>query len=462
MHHVFVRSPDGQYLLKLIENVQNLVPYLMIKQTLKIGNAATMINGLMNLLLAKLSVASVTNFLGITKKEDDGMNLLQRIMSAVLAWDADEFKQSADAVKKTKDGPTPQMLETIEEFVNTASAKQHETFIINSLRKTQSIVTVILKNSKYPDLTKGITSSQHALCMQYYSALLSMRDRQRLSDALCKTVPDLFTDSVRQAVAAYDPIIRTVHKNVDLSLHLGSLQTFIDDLIKSSKPKKVSGSSSMQMPSVEDYIELLMRNRHLLYNFIHEVGSKSPDTWAAVQNWSNESIVKFRKRQPGRNGNGNGNGHAGSTPDYMGSVVNQLYAGLDEPTQKSVLVAIDAHAEYLDKVNQLSLKRFSKLVASVDSKSGKATHSGPGVYLARWQALLDETLISPARKKGDIRHGKDVKYVTTVGKKGVDGATLNVSSEHKSSGPDAPDIMIVIRALGKQFKRVAQEVAATV
>jgi hypothetical protein len=78
LHHVFVLSPEGQYLLKLVENLHQLIPYTMIKQTLRIGNAATMINGMIKLLLAKMSVGSLTNWMGLTQNADDGVNLLQR------------------------------------------------------------------------------------------------------------------------------------------------------------------------------------------------------------------------------------------------------------------------------------------------------------------------------------------------------------------------------------------------
>lgn len=78
MHHVFVISPDGQYLLKVIENVHKLVPYTLVRQTLRVGNAASMINGMVQLVLTKLSVTAFTNWMGWSKNADDGMNLFQR------------------------------------------------------------------------------------------------------------------------------------------------------------------------------------------------------------------------------------------------------------------------------------------------------------------------------------------------------------------------------------------------
>jgi hypothetical protein len=78
MHYFLILSPKGQYLLKLISHANKLVPYMVIRQTLKIGNVATMISAMMRVILAKLSVASVTNWIGLTKGEDDGMNLMQQ------------------------------------------------------------------------------------------------------------------------------------------------------------------------------------------------------------------------------------------------------------------------------------------------------------------------------------------------------------------------------------------------
>lgn len=78
MHYTLILSPKGQYLLKLVDNANKLIPYMALRQTLKIGNIATMISALMKLILAKMSVASITNWIGLTATEEDGMNLLQQ------------------------------------------------------------------------------------------------------------------------------------------------------------------------------------------------------------------------------------------------------------------------------------------------------------------------------------------------------------------------------------------------
>lgn len=78
MHYTLVLSPKGQYLLKLIDNANRLIPYMLIKQTLKIGNVASMISAMVRIGLAKMSVSSVTNWIGLTSGAAEGMNLLQQ------------------------------------------------------------------------------------------------------------------------------------------------------------------------------------------------------------------------------------------------------------------------------------------------------------------------------------------------------------------------------------------------
>lgn len=49
-----------------------------MRQTLRIGNVATMLNGMVRLILAKISVSTVTNWIGLSSGADEGMNLLQQ------------------------------------------------------------------------------------------------------------------------------------------------------------------------------------------------------------------------------------------------------------------------------------------------------------------------------------------------------------------------------------------------
>ncbi len=78
-----VLSPDGPYLTRVVENVHKLVPYALMRPPLRVGNAATMINGIVKLLFTKISINSVTSFFGFTNPSDAGMNLMQQYVASV-------------------------------------------------------------------------------------------------------------------------------------------------------------------------------------------------------------------------------------------------------------------------------------------------------------------------------------------------------------------------------------------
>ncbi len=77
LHYIVVISPRGQSIIPLLTKAHNLAPYFMIRQTLKVGNAATMLNGMVKLILAKMNMSTVTSWFG-GQPSDSGMNLMQQ------------------------------------------------------------------------------------------------------------------------------------------------------------------------------------------------------------------------------------------------------------------------------------------------------------------------------------------------------------------------------------------------
>ena len=64
-------------MLPLLIRVHNMAPYFLIRQTLKVGNAASMLSGMVKLILAKINISTVTTWFG-AQPSDSGMNLLQQ------------------------------------------------------------------------------------------------------------------------------------------------------------------------------------------------------------------------------------------------------------------------------------------------------------------------------------------------------------------------------------------------
>ncbi|KAK4099440.1 hypothetical protein N658DRAFT_453175 [Parathielavia hyrcaniae] len=534
VHHVFVLSPEGPYLLKLLEDVHKLLPYSTVKQTLRIGNAATMIQGILRILLAKLGVGAISNWVGLTHNANDGMNLLQRIISLVLSWDALEFRRSADAIEKDKGGSSPckQQLSAIKDHL-CKPRHDHEDIRRESTQSAKSIVVTILERSD-PMLLRSLSEAQHTQCSEYLAALLEARDRDQISTVLCRQSPDFFTQAIKDAVASFEPMIRAIHERVDLREHVSAAESFITDLISVTKAKKSSLTSSkgdtseFAAPSVEDYVLLLRNNRHLLYSWLHQVASQCPDIRDEFCGWAKETIKVFRQpsnpssrqEEPLQPAVPDGNAHRfGAAPGSLSAQLQQLFNGLPPATQQQIFPAIDAHGAYLSRLKTLSLDRMQRILDNmppgitatiaaaptastsylsaaywsgrstprsttpnpppppVDGKStpepkSARSYSGPGIYLSRWQQLLDFTVIGPATLQGgSLRTGREVKGILARGKTGSGGAGGKdkegwdsgvlrkiVEEEERGAGVEtAIDVSCVVEALGGGFRKLVGE-----
>ncbi|KAL2162324.1 hypothetical protein VTH06DRAFT_7237 [Thermothelomyces fergusii] len=547
MHRMFVVSPEGPYLLKLLENTHRLLPYSLIKQTLRIGNAATMLHGMMRLLLAKVGVGALSNWVGLTQNAGNGMNLLQR---------------SAEAVEKAK-GCSKEQLAAIREYLNKSSAERDD-IRRASAQQRRSMVEIILERSN-PELLASLTETRHSECSEYLSALLEARDRDEITNVLCRQSPDFFTQAIKDVVAAFEPMVRAIHQKVDLREHVSAGEAFLTEFINISRTKNFSGffgsltpaksetSQTTRIPSVEDYVLLLRNNRHLLYNWLHQLASQCPEVCDEFRAWAEQTIKVFRQHADTKHAvetTDSNNAEDGNRPGAAGALsghLQHLFASLPASTRSRILPAIDAHAAYLSALDDLSLRRMQRILdnmASINttaasapaatapsvnagtapaaptsyylsipsylSGAGRSTprapsppsasqasplingtdvaggggkkrsFSGPGIYLARWQQLLDDTVIGPASSMhsgGDngLRSGRDVKGVLARGKTGSGGDGAKVGSDlvgvswesrllaklgkeevEMEEEPRAVDVRCVVDALGQEFKELAR------
>ena len=77
LHYVLIVTPRGQSILPLLARSEWLMPWRTIRGFLTLGNAATMLNAMVKLLLAKMNTSLVTQWFGAAKS-DDGLNLMQQ------------------------------------------------------------------------------------------------------------------------------------------------------------------------------------------------------------------------------------------------------------------------------------------------------------------------------------------------------------------------------------------------
>ncbi|KAI0121383.1 PX-associated-domain-containing protein [Xylariales sp. AK1849] len=467
LHRIYVSSPEGQYLLKLVESVHKLVPYSVISQTLRVGNAATMINGMMRIFLAKVSMGGLTNWMGLTKNAADGMNLMQRIIALVLDWDATDFKKSADKLKDSDDPVESKYLSAINDHLD-STREQHQA----ARKKQESIIQAILRSNNGSHAS-DISVEQHSKCLDYYAAQLSIRDREKIIQVMCRESPDFFTSMVRELVASFDPIIRTVHDHVDLRKYIAHVQKFVDDLLQTSKPKQDYNKKELS-PSIEDFVLLLKRHRPWAFEYLHEFASRCPDIRDEFRHWVKGVMNVFQQQGDRAAGIANSKGPskdgahltgAGSMSGHLQSIFSNLK---DAQEHERVLDALDAYGKYTITLDDLSNSRLLHIMKGLqeerpDNKSGSM--SGPGVYHSRWQSLLDNTLITPATPSGPLRHGRDVKDVKSRGKIGVLGNkdaadSAAITQQQGQTFPEPPDVRVVVEALGPSFKDIVADMSS--
>jgi hypothetical protein len=279
---------------------------------------------------------------------------------------------------------------------------------------------------------------------------------------------------------------------------LSANESFITDFIETSKPKRSKraansfipsalrrSESETRAPSIEDYVGLLQRNRHLLYNCLHQIAKKCPELRDEVREWTRDTLKLFRQSERSDvpstrsscSGEVNGNAAGGrSTPcrkrrvgaaGAMSSNLQSIFVALPAESRAAVALALDQHAAYLLSLEDLSMTRMQRVLDNMGDKKrsgerdkspepGSASMSGPGMFLSRWQDLLDRTLITPETPNGPIRQGKDVKThvaqgkTAAISKDGWDPIALTAAAD--AEVPKPPDVEVVERTLGPAFR----------
>ena len=308
----------------------------------------------------------------------------------------------------------------------------------------ESIVTAVL--SELPK-SNELSPMQHELALEYIAIQLAIRDREQLINVLCNHQPDLFTSSIRTLVSAYEPIIRALHQAVDLSAGVSDAEAFLNDLINISRVDGKNGSS--RSPSVEDYCRLLDKHQGSSHRFIHQVLKNGKELSIWYHEYAEHAAKQYQQE----------NFHAKAdelpTNTAAGDFTPQLeslFGALTDDEKSTVLKEADKHAQYLSSLSETSTSRMKTVIRQLPQPDSN-TMLGPGMFISRWQALMDEAPITPAEPEGPVRHGKDasVKDATRVDTDGSKKGTAGVQEKVQDSIVPPPDVSNSVRLLSPGF-----------
>ena len=308
----------------------------------------------------------------------------------------------------------------------------------------ESIVIAVL--SELPESIE-LSQMQHELALEYIAIQLAIRDREQLINVLCNHQPDLFTSSVRTLVSAYDPIIRALHQAVDLSAGVSDAEAFLNDLINISRVDAINGSS--KTPSLEDYCRLLDKHQGSSHRFIHQVLKNGKELSIWYREYAEHAAKQYQQE--------NYHPRADELPTHTAAgdftpQLESLFRALSDDDKSKVLKEADTHAEYLSSLSETSTSRMKTVIRQLPQPDSN-TMLGPGMFISRWQALMDETPITPAEPEGSVRRGKDasVKDATRVDTDGSKKGTAGLEKVQDSI-VTAPDASNTVRLLSPGFR----------
>lgn len=322
----------------------------------------------------------------------------------------------------------------------------------------ESVIVAILR-TKDESMVASLTNEETAKLQDYYAARLAVRDREKLTAALCHELPDHLTAVLKDWTISGEPTIRAVHAGVPLHKYIGLLQKFVEDFIQTSKPKK----KTQAPPTVEDYIMLLRKHKGSLFKFLHDISSSCPSIHLEFREFVKDCFRTFQ-RTPGseaQGGAGAGAGGAGSlSRDFQ-----FMFARLPVYTQRAVVASLDSHATYLDALEKQSMGRMQAVLDRLqgvrDPAAEQQNSGGPGIYLAKWASLLDNTVITPATPQGHLRHGRDVKNKKKLSGSGdIDDAGDALFRPQDEFLPPQPDVAIVVDCFGVVFRDLVSTISS--
>ncbi|KAL8799902.1 MAG: hypothetical protein Q9182_005559 [Xanthomendoza sp. 2 TL-2023] len=468
LHHNLIVSPRGQSMVSLLNRVHRLTPYFLVKQTLRIGNAASMLNGMTQLVLAKMNISTLTSWFG-GQASDSGMNLLQqyesqhgqggfrlltysRIISQVLTADTVELRKRAKQIEQSKESLEKSQIDRLCKYVSEPAEEQQRIRNESESRSISIAAAIIGPDRIIPPLTE----SSHKLALEYVSIKLAIRDREKLIEVLCHHSPDLVTKSIRELVTVYDPVIRALHKAVDLTAGVTDLQNFIDDLVALSLIDKTKPANP---PTVQNFCRLLEKHQKSSHVFIHQALKNGKELSQWYHEYASHAIEQY-KQLGDMDEAANGKTAAG---DFT-RCLNDLISKLSKDQRQQVLEQLDQHATFLDSLAHQSKARMDKAVrASMEPKSSNNEVEGnPGMFLLKWQRFIDQTAITPGPTSIQPRSGKSESVVKATAVD-VDGEKSVMTDQVVATGApssDSPKVDIVIRLLEPGFRDELQKLVA--
>jgi len=256
-------------------------------------------------------------------------------------------------------------------------------------------------------------------------------------------------------VNVYEPIIRALHSAVDLSSGTADLQAFLNDLVGMSS--LTAKSNEKQPPKVEDFVRLLKKHQGSSHRFIHQALKNGIELTEWYLAYAKHAAAQYQqKTDKALAPSDNGVAAAGDMTPELDNLVKKL----SKEDRNTVINELDAHAKYLQALAQVSEQRLKTVVKNTAAGKSEVSH-GPGMFLAKWQSLMDATHITPAAPEGPVRYGGNDSVIEAT-RVDVDGSKKGGIAPPEKKGVSqltSPDVETTTRLLQPAFREVLVRIA---
>jgi hypothetical protein len=337
-------------------------------------------------------------------------------------------------------------------------------------------VTVIFEEASLSILE----DEPHVQAIEYLAMRSSCHDREQILKITCESRPDILTQSIREGIYAYDPVIRGVHRAVDLSSSCQDLENFLYDfmaLFESNPQNNVTATNVLKIPgsrtpstagtrtpdpskskgtpesqlkhrnvTVEEFAHVLRNHQHALHVFLHQMAKNGGGVTDEYKDYAKTAAAQFKASQTSDKNKDS----VSSSASAMIPHLNKLVSELPEEQQKTVVDTVDMYSGYLTALSCVTNDRLRGVLNDDSTPS-----AGPGTFLARWERLLDSTPTTPITANGKARYGSSRVHMHEESEDVFETARL----ADQWRWPEAPDVKIVTDILGDKFGKLLADLA---
>ncbi|CAE6487015.1 unnamed protein product [Rhizoctonia solani] len=440
LHYLLVVNPAGPTLVTLIKRVHGLLPYGLIRQTLRVSNAATLLSAVLRIFLQH--APSVRGWFSGKR----GQNLLQTIMSSILGGDETRIIQRIKELDSSPDAGTKEQIAAIENYVQNGTREGKLDIRGKSTAQSQSIVAIILSEAKVPIPT---SEAIHTNLLNRLSLSLAARDRQRLISVLCEnsaSTDDHLAALIRAVGNAFEPILRGVHRATDFAGAISDIQAFLDELL-------VLAQDNTSGPTA--YFELCKQHQKNIHKFLHALAKNAPELKEAYLTWYKECMKVYARREgayvppASESGSGEAKSAGALTPELA-----KLVESLSDQDRATVIAEAEEYMAWLGDLSSKSDERTDQLL----TPSGPGPKVAPGIYLAMWEDMIASTGVTPAEANGPVRYGTTDSVQSASQKDDGEHGEAAAPRLYVGTGKAAPKMATTRKVLSGPFEKLLIEI----